>query len=77
MATTKINVSLTVTIQLHESIYVGPDSRVTRHWFSATLFGRDLGLGAETDSYDTPVAAQKAAKRAVRHWATRSRELAR
>lgn len=76
MATTKINVSLTVRIQLHASVFVGPDERITRHWFSASLFGRDLGLGAESDNYDTRELAQKAATRAVRKWAATSRELA-
>lgn len=73
---TKLNVSLTVTIQLRKTIFVGPDERLTRHWFSATLFGRDLGLGAESDNYDTRELAEKAATRAVRKWAAISRELA-
>lgn len=73
---TKINVSLTVAIQLHVTIFVGPNERVARHWFSATLFGRDLGLGAELDNYDTRELAEKAATRAVRKWAAISRELA-
>jgi hypothetical protein len=70
-----VNVTLPAEVKISETVIIGPnETRVSTYSAHVFLDGRDLRL-ALWDSHPSAVAAVRAARRELRAWARRVREL--